>query len=268
MTIDPGCHEFRAHLARALEGLPVPAELQTLSWHEHLLGCGACRELLEQEEALEVLLATLPEPKLPPELKRRLVACLTHASSEEVAATSLASADRGLDDLLDAAGAPVPAGLGERVRRGLRAELALDALLEVDTGVEVPSDLGRRVLRGLEAERGQRARRRFALPTYAAAAAVLLMALGVSLWSEPPAEEAQPRAVVVAEAEDPDPSMLAVLDLIEDDRLWRDYEASVEPAEAEGDLHLLLCDSLEPGDELLLSFIDVDDSETVNPAGG
>ena len=71
-SVRKDCREFRAALLKALEGLPVPRELTVLSWHQHLLSCGPCRALLEREEALEELLATLPEPKLPLLLLRLL----------------------------------------------------------------------------------------------------------------------------------------------------------------------------------------------------
>ena len=57
------CREFRRLLERELSP-DTPAELTTLSWHEHLLSCESCRELLREEEALEVLLASLPLPSL------------------------------------------------------------------------------------------------------------------------------------------------------------------------------------------------------------
>ena len=66
------CRSFRTLLEERLRGRPAPRQLSELSWHEHLVGCAACRTLFETEEALEVLLATLPDPRLPPEVKRRL----------------------------------------------------------------------------------------------------------------------------------------------------------------------------------------------------
>ena len=66
------CMGFRQQLEALLGGRPDPERLTVLGWHEHLLSCGACREILEQEEALELLLASLPDPQLPPDLSRRL----------------------------------------------------------------------------------------------------------------------------------------------------------------------------------------------------
>ncbi len=133
-----GCGEFRAALSRALEGLPVPEELTVLGWHEHLLSCEECRQLLEREEALEELLATLPQPKLPPDLTRRVLQRLREGSGS-------------LDRLLELADAAPPAGLTERVTAGLRAERALDRLLDADA-VSVPEGLAARVRAGIAVE--------------------------------------------------------------------------------------------------------------------
>lgn len=332
-----GCDGFRRKLARALEGAPMPEELTTLSWHEHLLGCEDCRELLQREEALEVLLATLPEPKLPPDLTRRLVARLSNSTE--------ASLDFGLDQLLEADGVAIPVGLSSRVRDGLRAEAALDELLELDGHLEVPgglaarvaegarqeaaldellergdhvvvpADLSAQVLAGIHAEAkldalleldlevelpvglssrvlsaldSQRARSipRLRLlrtmPRYAAAAGLLLVALGVSLWDgglvEDPISTTQPGteevAVVDVEgaqapaANEPDPSLLAMLDILENDGLWLDTEDGVEAVIEELDPHLLLSDSLETSDEVLLTFYGENESETDLPSDG
>lgn len=135
------CHDFRGALSRALEGKPQPAELAVLAWHEHLLGCRECRELLEREEALEMLLATLPEPKLPPDLTRRVVKRLDHEVQPSLE----------LDALLELDGATVPVGLAARVEAGARGEAALDALLDRDE-VEVPQGLSARVILGVTAK--------------------------------------------------------------------------------------------------------------------
>ena len=76
MTQRDWCRQFRMLLERLLVGRAFPDRLVELSWHEHLLSCGACRELLEAEEALELLLRSLPAPELPPDLSRRLLARL------------------------------------------------------------------------------------------------------------------------------------------------------------------------------------------------
>lgn len=295
MTFQDGCRDFRAKLARALEGLPMPEELTTLAWHEHLLGCGSCRDLLQREEALEVLLATLPEPKLPPDLTRRLVARLSKAE------------EAGLDNLLEYDGVPIPEGLSHRVRAGVRSELDLDRLLDLDAVVDVPAGLADRVRAGVRSESGLEAlldlagpvevpaglsadvlsglavhrerkvgrlRLLRSVPVYAAAAGLLLTALGVSLWNAGLDSGAPDDSIVMTEevasvdSSEPDPSLLAVLDIIENDGLWRDTEDGAEVAPEEADLHLLLSDSLEMSDELLLTFLDEEEIETEIPSGG
>ena len=82
------CQDFRELLERAL--CEPAAQLQPLAWHEHLNVCPECRSLLEEEEALEHLLASLPEPRLPETLVERV---LTRLREEH------APAD--LDTLLD-----------------------------------------------------------------------------------------------------------------------------------------------------------------------
>jgi hypothetical protein len=287
------CHGFREALSRALEGLPVPPGLAALSWHEHLLGCQVCRELLEREEALEVLLATLPDPKLPPELTRRLVARLAEAR-EDVGEEELSTA--GLDSLLDLSEAQIPAGMSARVLAGLDAERSLDALLALDPEPVAPSGLGARVLAGLG--RGEEAqldrlldldgsltvpeglsrrvleglaldRRRVvprlrllrSAPLYAAAAGLVLAALGWTIWSasqndiRPVATHEEVASGGLDQAE-PDPDLLAVLDMLENDSLWNDTVEGAEVADSSEDLPLLLADTLDSGDEILLAFLD------------
>ncbi len=67
------CTQFRSLLEKELMRPGTNAEFTTLSWHEHLLSCEACRELLEAEEALELLLGSLPKPKLPADLAKRVL---------------------------------------------------------------------------------------------------------------------------------------------------------------------------------------------------
>jgi hypothetical protein len=160
------CTEFRARLGAALEGRPSQArgelevEGQPLVWHEHLFTCGACRELLAAEEALDELLASLPSPQLPVALARRVLERL----AERGVLPGVDSLDRRLDDALDLTlgrGSAAPAGLGRRVLAGLaeaRAdqrdpEVRLDALLERLPEPELPADLTERVLAGVELER-------------------------------------------------------------------------------------------------------------------
>ena len=93
--IDRSCSAFRAELERVLEGRPRPDELTTLSWNEHLLACSACRALLEREEALEELLASWPKPRLSPERRVALLACLRAAARRANRRSSTASSSAG-----------------------------------------------------------------------------------------------------------------------------------------------------------------------------
>jgi hypothetical protein len=170
------CRSFRELLERKLSGRVAQSELVVLSWHEHLLGCGACRELLEAEEALELLLASLPEPNLPPELARRVISRLRDAQRRDLAET-------GLDALLDLdRSETAPAHLAESVLARLRtaresatspigaverSESRLEALLDLDRVVPVPEGLPSRVLAGLHSVRRDEARARRA-PRFAA----------------------------------------------------------------------------------------------------
>jgi hypothetical protein len=267
-----GCRGFRAALSRALEGLPVPEELTRLSWHEHLLACEKCRLLLEREEVLEELLATLPEPKLPPDLTRKVLARL--------------GATGRLDRLLEMADAAPPDGLAGRISAGVRKERALDRLLDLDV-VAVPSDLAARVRSGVALDRlldldvepvtpaglapriiealepERRPRHSFRLlrsPVfYAAAAGFVFIALSLALWQkldksiEP--EDRGPIAIDGKE-EEPDPALLAALDLLEPDQLWRETEGGAQVTDSAEDLHLFLSDSLDVDDEVLLAFLE------------
>ena len=161
--MNTACRDFRSQLASVLSGRSADVAVGALAWHEHLLACGDCRALLEAEEALEVLLASLPEPKLPPELAERVLSRLVPARAE-----------LELDSLLDRSSEPeVPPDLARSVlaklaaARGLevqgQAERALDALLARVAAEPAPADLARRVLARLEVER-DRTRRRAAQP--------------------------------------------------------------------------------------------------------
>ncbi|MCC7010935.1 MAG: hypothetical protein IT454_00120 [Planctomycetes bacterium] len=157
------CDRFRSRLASLLSGRASSAStdpqvgfdsrapFDQLGWHEHLLSCAECRELLQAEEALDVLLSSMPQPHLPPELARRVLAKLEPAR-----------ADLELDRLLDSSlEAPVPSDLARSVLRKLAAarsaqeseEPALDALLARLPEPEVPASLAARVLAGLAHER-------------------------------------------------------------------------------------------------------------------
>jgi hypothetical protein len=160
----PACRSFRSLLEEKLVGLPDAARLTSLSWHEHLLGCVACRDLFESEETLEALLATLPEPNLTPEIKRRVLVALARSKT----------ADRALDHLLDrGSDVEVPAGFAQDVLARLAplrsaelkqsdavdaaSESRLDALLERAATLEIPAGLARRTLEALQRERSTHA---------------------------------------------------------------------------------------------------------------
>ncbi|MCB9914947.1 MAG: hypothetical protein H6828_07330 [Planctomycetes bacterium] len=249
-----GCRDFLAALSRALEGRPQPERLTRLSWHEHLLGCAPCRDLLEREEALEDLLATLPEPKLPPDLARRVLLRL--------------GVDAGLDALLDLDAAEAPAGLAGRVLAGVRAERALDALLDLDT-VDVPRDS---LPRACWPDRGGRHRAAAPCACGPAPRPVALAARGAAaaaaalVWAAlPPAPEREPDAAEVARldtADEPDPALLAALEVLERNELWDDAAGGGLLAQADADLEVLLFETFVDEDELLLDFQTDDDAGT------
>ncbi len=153
------CREFLGSLELALQGLPQPESLIPLSFDEHLIGCEACRELLDAEHALEMLLASLPEPRLPADLASRVLERLRRERRVS------AQPARDLDTLLDGAPDPVmPANLASRVLRGvapLREQLgqeqlqeaALDRLLEKLPTPIAPPNLSRELLAALRTER-------------------------------------------------------------------------------------------------------------------
>ena len=242
------CLLFRSRLEAALIGELHGAPAL---WHDHLVGCSACRDLFAAEEALDHLLACLPEPELPIALAKRVVRRLQreqHATAK-------------LDDALDfaLAGNDVPAGLADRVLAGLAEErsapasmdskatgVTLDDLLERVPAPEVPTGLAARVLANLETVEaaesaaplvGASARPlpffRFGL---AAAASVLAMFVGYRLWQPTPEPwDGTPR---VADStpdgdrlapEQPDPELLASLDLLEEwDLLVADTPADLD----------------------------------------
>lgn len=185
--MNQGCIEFRTRLAQALAERPVGE----LAWHEHVLTCADCRDLLDAEEALDELLASLPRPSLPPELARRVIARLApereldrlldhalggslHQAPPQLAGEllarlaaprELAARERELDQLLDRVLGPGVAATArpelardvlarlESVREAARAERALDALLERVPPPQIPSELAPRTLRSLAPER-------------------------------------------------------------------------------------------------------------------
>lgn len=158
------CQEFRARLAQALDASAPLARAPALEWHTHVLTCAECRALLESEQALEHVLASLPQPTLPPHLARRVLERLAEQRVE-------AALDRTLDLALDLTlgerasedfAAPsqlasnLLARLGParaRAERERRLEHALDALLASAPPPNVPAGLSVRVLKGLAAAR-------------------------------------------------------------------------------------------------------------------
>jgi len=129
------CTAFRRALASALaagvhddapgaplQGKPsrTPGEERAreveLGWHEHLLACPSCRAFLAAEQALDGLLATLPRPRLPGDLARRVLVRLDGVRAQE-------RGERRLDDLLDFLPSPAPPGdLAARTLRRLASE--------------------------------------------------------------------------------------------------------------------------------------------------
>jgi hypothetical protein len=146
------CFKFRSSLSSALEGptntegqsdrLAQAREMETLGWHEHLLQCAECRQLLEGEQILEELLGSLPEPALSPGQRESLVLRLAENLRLE----------RWLDVADPFDGAPV--GLSGRILQGVRAStLASPQSVDVDghlaelDHVEAPVGLAGRVMR-------------------------------------------------------------------------------------------------------------------------
>ncbi|MFT5051953.1 MAG: hypothetical protein ACI8QZ_003384 [Chlamydiales bacterium] len=237
------CSTFRDLLEGALVGTPDPSRLTRLSFHEHLLTCSGCRDLLQAEEVLEMLLASWPRPELPPELSARLVERLREA--------------RKLEELLELADPPsVPDGLAGRVLQavGPERDRMLDARLDewLDTAGEVqtPVGLSQRVTSALRgpATQGLRARRMFSVRRLAAA---LLITLGLATaWRLTDDDRAGESlrglelAMIVPSSE-----LLSALPVLEN---W-------EVLFGDEDLDLATGMDFSAEDEALLDFADVDD---------
>jgi len=242
--VNLSCGGFRAALEAELAGRPSQEKLAWLSWNEHLLSCPECRALLEKEEALETLLASLPEPKLPAPVLRRVLARLRRERAEEVR----------LEGLLEiGGGVRVPEGLAADVlaklaaergeSAGLResAEERLDALLDLDRTIPAPEGMAERLLARLAPER--RAPRRHTVPwLYAAAASVAILVAGRFVWVRAHPVETIPLANSAAPETPPDPALLASLDVVEH---WDEL--------VQGDVDVLLS-TLGPADEALLEY--------------
>jgi len=235
------CTGFRTALEAKLLGRPSQERLSGLAWHEHLLSCGNCRDLLEREEALEILLASLPEPRLPSALAQRVLVRLREDRAAETRLERLLDLDADLR---------APRGLAAGVLAGLarerfasasdRAEARLDEILELDREIDVPPGLAERVLAGLARKRGRAPVRRRAW-LYAIAAGLLLAFLGRLYWIRARPEPRAPSEPVVHELA-PDPEMLAALDVLEEwDLLMQD------------DVDVLLS-TLGPADLALLEY--------------
>jgi len=179
------CRTFRDQLAAHLRGLRGGAGLTELSWHEHLLACQECRDLLDAEESLEILLDSLPEPRLPAHLAERVLA-------------RLEGARESLDRLLELSTVEaVPPDLARRIAAGIEhkrlvRDLELDRMLDLVPAPTVPEGLERDTLAALASRRVATpvARRPISwLPPLAVAAAAL--ALIATLWLRGAASDGQ-----------------------------------------------------------------------------
>lgn len=274
--MNTACQEFRGLLERRLMGLPDPPRVSQLDWHEHVHGCLDCRALLHAEEALEELLASLPELRLPEDLAQRVLARLR------------ATGDARLDQLLDydageGPDAPfaAPRGLAERVLANLapvRAGRDLDGLLDRAGDVSVPAGLSERVLAGLAAHRApDRARLteggvRFRLLRgrglrLAAAALVATLALAAfwRLGAKGPGDGTGPgddtHAIASPTDAAPDEELLAALDVLEQWEILADVR----------DPDLAAFNRFDAGDEALLKYFGpelLDDESFPEGSGG
>lgn len=235
------CRQFRSLLENELRRPGTNTELTSLSWHEHLLFCESCRELLAAEEALELLLSSLPAPKLPAHLARRVLLRLQQARIRP-----------GLDRLLEVdAGLEPPTGLSGRVLAALadsREAEGLDQLLD-RYQVPVHPELSERILAGLHNER-------FAAPLsfyerplvkvlLTAAAAAIVYAGAYTFSSGKQTSKALHPATELAFA---DPDLLEEYYLLDNWNLLM----------PESDIELLVATSIDDADELALGLEEED----------
>ena len=145
------CRTFRDHLAALLRGLRQGASLSELSWHEHLLACQDCRDLLEAEDALAILLESLPEPRLPAHLAERVLARLDGARAQ-----AREELDRLLElSTVEEAPPDLPRRIGTGIeRKRIAADAELDRLLDCAGAPAPPERLARDTLAALAAQRG------------------------------------------------------------------------------------------------------------------
>ena len=224
------CQDFRELLELALRD--PDAKLEPLAWHEHLLSCPKCQALLEEEKALEQLLATLPAPELPDTLVGKVLARLGEERPKS-----------GLDALLELDQLQGPEGLTGRILD----ELELDRALALLPELPAPSGLSRRVLEALEPQRRALDAPALRLRRVAPLAASLLALLGLGLYALSGEEAVESPVAVGPVDERPSEEMLAVLDLLGDESLW-----GADPyATSEVDIAL----SLDESDELLLEYL-------------
>lgn len=241
------CRDFQAALEAALVG--GARAVGALGWHEHLLVCGSCRALLAAEEALDELLASLPEPRLGERSRERVLARLARERDTP--------AD-GLDRLLDGLPAAAPRGLSTRVLAGLqedRSEAALDELLGRWTVEPAPARLADRTLARLALARRAPPRRRLALQL----AAALLLALGLGAgWRmlRAPAGTTRGLALDPLVENTPPQELLEALDLLES------WDLLTDPA-----LEVALS-GLDEADLILLEIDGERDPQTEEPSKG
>jgi hypothetical protein len=247
------CRTFRDQLAAHLRGLRADASLTELSWHEHLLACQDCRDLLDAEEALEILLDSLPEPRLPAHLAERVLARLEDARESLDRLLELSTVEAAPPDL----GARIAAGIG---RKRIARDLELDRLLDRVGSPKLPERLAQDTLAALAGRRervpppvvrGPNAR--WAPLALAAAALALIVTLWLRGGERPEPVATLPEPIPPApsiERRTPDPALdagveedlLASLDVLENWELLTDEELDV------------LLSSLDPWDEVLLEL--------------